>query len=312
MGSAISNTGTSITVSYTAAPTPGSYTVAVRNPDGGRATYNITVVAPPTITSISPATVPRTGSRAVVITGTGFQSGATVTMQGGVVSGVSVTPPTRVNATFTSDNSRSGISTVRVTNPDGSFADATISIDPSVPTISSGSQATPYQPMGRNTTITLNGAQFLSGATVTVGGGKGTVSGTIINGPGTTATVSYVPSSTGSTVFTLTNPDGGTASWTGNVQVNTQSTPTVTGVSPNSMVRKTKPRITISGSGFVTSPQPTVTWNGAACTINSVATTSIQCTGTAPGSAGTYTHNVVVTNSDGGKFTYAWTYTVTN
>ncbi len=92
--------------------------MSVTNPDGGTVTRAsaFTYQAPPTITSLAPTAGPTAGGTDVVITGTGFQAGASVRFGAALatvlqVSATSITVRTPAGA--------AGTVSVSVTNPDG-------------------------------------------------------------------------------------------------------------------------------------------------------------------------------------------------
>ena len=90
-------------------------------PDPGAAFLSVTACGvDPSITSIVPSSGPLIGGTSVVITGTGFQIGATVGI-GGVTALVSSVTPTQINAT-TGTAALAGIYDVVVINPDGRSA----------------------------------------------------------------------------------------------------------------------------------------------------------------------------------------------
>ena len=100
------NTATSLTANITIAPgaTIGNRNVTVTNADGGFGTRNnaFAVSAAPTVTSASPASRPRGSvNQVIVITGTGFASGAVATFSG---SGITVNSTTFTSATQISVN----------------------------------------------------------------------------------------------------------------------------------------------------------------------------------------------------------------
>jgi hypothetical protein len=85
------------------APT-GAYTVKVTNPDGSSATCTtcFSVIAGPTLTKLSPASVDQGTSKSVTLTGTGFASGAKITGPTGVTfSTVKVKSATSITAKVT-------------------------------------------------------------------------------------------------------------------------------------------------------------------------------------------------------------------
>jgi len=74
----------------------------------------------PTATSVLPTSGTTGGGTAVVLTGTNFVTGATVTVGGTAATGVTVTPPTTIN--FTTPAHAAGAVDVVVTNPDAQSA----------------------------------------------------------------------------------------------------------------------------------------------------------------------------------------------
>ena len=71
---------------------------------------------PPTLASVSPASGPTAGGKTVTLTGTGFQSGATVTFGGTAATSVVVASPTKITAVIPAK--AAGKVAVVVTNPD--------------------------------------------------------------------------------------------------------------------------------------------------------------------------------------------------
>lgn len=108
-----STTITAVTPSGTA----GAKNVKVTNPDTQFATLNsaFTYLGAPTVTSVTPSSGSEAGSTAVVITGTGFINGATVTFDG-----TPATSVTFVNSTTINCNTPAGTgqADIVVTNPD--------------------------------------------------------------------------------------------------------------------------------------------------------------------------------------------------
>ena len=91
---------TSLTAT-TAAHAAGAVDVVVTNPDTqtGTLTGGYTYIAPPTVTSIAAASGTTNGGTSVTITGTGFQSGATVTIGGAAATNVMFVNSTTITAT---------------------------------------------------------------------------------------------------------------------------------------------------------------------------------------------------------------------
>ncbi|MBV9292204.1 MAG: prepilin-type N-terminal cleavage/methylation domain-containing protein [Frankiales bacterium] len=117
-----SMTGTSVVLSVTPAAA-GTDTLTVYNTDGGTDTYVLTVNPAPTMTGLSPNSVSKSSTVTWTLTGTGFQSGATVsaTYKGSarVLSNITINAST-ITFKFTTTNNTGPITVaVTVTNPDG-------------------------------------------------------------------------------------------------------------------------------------------------------------------------------------------------
>lgn len=168
--------GKSASFTFTAT-TPGTFPFVCTQPSCGSGHTSMigqmivkAVAQGPTISSISPNSGPVTGGTTVTISGSGFQSGATVTF-GGVpaqVTSVSsssitaVTPLGPPNEQLTVD--------VQVTNPDGSMA----TLHPGFNYAPVALQVTSISPKsgGAGTVVTLTGQGFTSAVktTITFGG----------------------------------------------------------------------------------------------------------------------------------------------
>ncbi|MGA9800566.1 MAG: IPT/TIG domain-containing protein, partial [Terriglobales bacterium] len=197
---------TSITAT-TAAHSAGSVNVVVTNSDSQTGTltngYSYTN-PPPSVTSISPASGPATGGTSVTITGTGFLSGATVSIGGTAANGVTVVSGTSITATTPAH--AAGTATVVVTNSDGQNSSLkngyTYAANPA-PTVTSINPGT--GPTSGGTGLTITGANFVSGATVTFGGTPATG----VTVAGSTSITATAPSHAAGTVdVVVTNPDG--------------------------------------------------------------------------------------------------------
>jgi hypothetical protein len=135
-----------VTVSPTAAT--GPRTVTVRNPDGGRSscTNCLTINPKPTVTAATPLKVARGATTPGTITGTGFASGATVTVSGtGVTATVTnVTPTTLTVSWVATAGADRTVRDITVTNTDaGNAALASAFTVFSVPDAPTGVSATP-------------------------------------------------------------------------------------------------------------------------------------------------------------------------
>lgn len=123
----------------------------------------------PTISSVTSNTGPTSGGTAVTVTGTNFQSGVGVTFGGATATSVNVASNTEITAITPKGNA--GPVNVIVTNSDaqtGILANGfTYENSTTTPTITQISPAVGLTTGG--TTVTINGANFASGATVTFG-----------------------------------------------------------------------------------------------------------------------------------------------
>ena len=278
----------------------GAVTVTVTNPGGqsGSLGSAFTYLAPPTVNSVSPNNGPTAGGTAVTITGANFASGVTVTFGGTPATNVVVVNSTTITATTPAGGA--GAVAITVTNPggqSGSLGSAFTYLAP--PTVSSVSPNN--GPTSGGTAVTITGANFASGATVTFGGT-----------PATNVVVAN------STTITATTPAGSAGAVTVTVTVSGQSgsltsgftyvvIPTVSSVAPNNGPTAGGTPVTITGTNF--SAGATVTF-GAAAAINVVVVNSTTITATTPsGSAGTVAVTVTV-NSQSGSLTNGFTYVV--
>ncbi len=146
-------------------------------------------------------------------------------------------------------------------------------------------------PAGGGTGVTITGANFLAGATVTIGGSAAT-NVSVVSSTSITAKTPSHASGTANVVVTNSDGQSGTLN-NGYSYVN--PAPTVTSVSPSSGSSGGATGVTITGTNFLSGA--TVTFGGSAATnVSVVSSTSI--TAKTPSHA-TGTVNVVVTNSDG-------------
>src|ERR1051325_6530421 len=105
----------------------GPVTVTVTNPDGQSGSFNgfSYAAAGPSISSISPNTGPTTGGTAITISGSGFQSGATVTIGGVAAANVVFVNSSTLTVTTPlgpTNEQATQPKNVTVTNPDGQSA----------------------------------------------------------------------------------------------------------------------------------------------------------------------------------------------
>ncbi len=249
----------------------------------------------PSVTGLSPTGGPPGTS--VIITGTNFTSGSTVSF-GGVAATATVNSPTQITATAPSG---SGTVNVTVTTGAGTSATGTASqfIYSPPPTVTNLSPTSGIH----GTSVTITGTNFTSGSTVSFGGVAATAT---VNSP--TQITATAPSGSGTVYVTVTTGSGTSA--TGTASQFTYLPPTVTSLSPNS--GSTLTSVIITGTNFTSGS--TVSFGGVAATatVNS----STQITTSAPSGSGTV--YVTVTTSAGtsatgtaSQFTYPPPPTVT-
>ena len=255
----------------------------------------------PLVSSISPTSGSGSGGTAVTITGTGFLSGATVSI-GGTATGVNVVSSTSITATTPAHST--GAVNVVVTNTDNQAGTLTngYSYNPSnpAPTVSVISPATGTAAGG--TSVTITGTGFLTGAMVKLGGTAAT-NVNVVSSTSITATTAAHSAGAVSVVVTNTDSQNGTLT---NGYSYTNPVPNVTSIAPKSGPAAGGTSVTITGTGFLSGAA--VSLGGTAATgVNVVSSTSITAT-TAAHAAGAV--SVVVTNSDGqnGTLSNGFTY----
>jgi len=162
------------------------------------------------------------------------------------------------------------------------------------------------------TQLTLTGTNFVSGATVRVGG----TAATQVTVVSSTSITCLTPAGTSGLVDVSVSTSGGTATLEDAFTYNPG--PTLTGVAPGAGTSLGGTALTLTGTGFTANNAGanTVTVDGVACTsVNAASDTEITCTSPA-GTAGA-TVNVTVSNANGaatlpGGFTYHPAPAITN
>ncbi|HET7710489.1 MAG TPA: IPT/TIG domain-containing protein, partial [Thermoanaerobaculia bacterium] len=160
--------------------------------------------APPTITSLAPASGPVGGGTNVVITGTNFQNNATVRFGNANAISASVTSSTSITAVAPAQEA--GKVNVTVTNPDGTSATFDgYTYQSTAPTISAISPDA--GPIAGGTVVTISGSNFQNGVTVRFGS---TPAASVTFVSSSQLTVITPPLSAGPVTVTVTNPNGET------------------------------------------------------------------------------------------------------
>jgi hypothetical protein len=261
----------------------------------------------PTVTSISPNTGSTAGGTSVTITGTNFVVGATVSIGGAPATNVTVSNSTSITAVTPAHSA--GTVVVVVSNPDGQSGTLpggfTYSAPPApAPTVAAVSPNS--GPAAGGTAVTINGTNFVSGATVTFGGAIASN----VNVTSSTSLTAVTPAhSAGAVNVVVVNPDGQSGTLTGGFTYtgSSGSPPTVTGVSPNAGPTGGGTAVMISGTNFASGA--TLNFGGvAASNVNVVNSTTISAV-TPAHAAGAV--DVTVTNMDGLSGTLASGYSYT-
>jgi len=169
------------------------------------------VIVNPTITSISPNSGLLTGGIVTLIDGTGYKSGATVTIDG-ISASTTYVSSTRLKVTVPAGNSI-GLKDITVTNPDGGTVTQVGGYEYKIvtPTITSLSPNTANKAGGD--IILVDGTNFDSGTTVTINGVNSTVA--FVNNTRVKVTVPVSPI-TGDVPLVLTISSGQSVSTTFN------------------------------------------------------------------------------------------------
>jgi len=167
----VNTLGTTITATV-AITSPDTNTIdgyTVTNPDGGTAKAlavapaGLTIDAAPTITAVSPVTASASSTNAFTITGTGFLTGATVTLSSdGTCGTATVASATSITVSCTLGAAGSAAVTLSVVNPDGGTATSGTILAAKTTTTSSfrvtGAHGTAIA--GKTVTMTISGTGF--------------------------------------------------------------------------------------------------------------------------------------------------------
>ncbi len=226
------------------------------------ATYTIQAQLPaPVVSGLSPTSA-NAGGAALTLTvnGTNFVSGATVLWNGAPLTTTFGTATQLTAAVPANLIANAGTANVAVSQPSGISGVAAFTINAVAPTISSLSPATTAAG-GGVFTLTVNGTNFVSGASVNWNGAPLTTT----FGTATQLTAS-VPANliatAGTASVTVTEPAGTSNASTFTV---TAVTPTISSLSPSSAtVGGVDFPLTVSGTNFVSGAS--VNWNGAPLT----------------------------------------------
>jgi prepilin-type N-terminal cleavage/methylation domain-containing protein len=290
----VSMTGTTVQLIVTGG-TPGSDAITLTNPDGGTASFSLTVDPPPVISSVTPNPFLVNTSTTLTLTGSGFvAAGISVVAAHGTFTLGTVTTGSITLNNFTT--SVTGPDAITVTNADGGTTTFNVTVNP--PPTLTGVSPNPVV-VNKATTLTLSGTGFQAGATITATRGTWTV-GAIT--AGTITLNNFTVTTAGADVLTVHNPDGGTAT----ITVTVDAAPTITSFTPVAIVHNTTTGWTVNGTGFAAGATVTITEQGVTMTgitvpvlTGSTKITFNAKTANSPNS-GKVTIVITVTNPDGG------------
>jgi len=262
---------------------PGNVDVKVTNPDTGSDTLLAAfafegspppIVGPaPTISSVLPNSGPVVGGTVVTITGTDFQSGATVTFGQNPAAAVVFSSATQLLAT--TRPYAPGPVDVIVRNPDTQSARVSggFTYQP-VPAPTIISILPTSGPEGGGTLVTVWGTNFLAGATVSFGG---VAAASVTVTSATQLGAVTPPHAAGVVDVRVTNLDDQFATLVGAFTYGTPP-PTILSVAPSSGTTAGGTPVTITGTGFQPAvPDTMVTFGSVAASgVNVISSTQIH------------------------------------
>jgi len=281
--------GQTVTIPFTAT-TAGTFAFVCTNSscgDGhtsmlGRMIVNPVIVQPPQINSINPTSGSTTGGTDVTISGINFNASASVKFGGVNATNSSANSSTSIIAT--TPPHAAGAVSVQVTNPDGQSSTLNNAFTyavppPPAPTIAS---ITPDSgPTSGNTPVTIAGANFRAGATVTIGGFAAT-NVTVVNATTITAMTPLGPATEqlADKDVVVTNSDDTKGTLPAGFDY-TKPPLSVALITPSASLAAGGSKVSITGAGFTTALPTTVTIGGAAAT-NVQVVDAITITATVP------------------------------
>ncbi len=267
----------------------GTAVITMTNPDLTSDTWTITA---PKVTALSRTVIVAGQNMAVSVTGTGFQNGLTPVVTNATLS-ATVVSSSSVSMVMTGMVAGTN-ATVILENPDGgTTATMSFPVDPPPVVLS----ATPNKIVaGQAMNVTVTGTGFVSGMTLSQTNGTAL---TVISLNSTTLVLSITAATAGSDAITMTNPDGGTTSFS----LTVDPPPVIASSSPSPLLVSVAHTVTLTGTGFVSGL--TVAAANGSFTLGTVTPTSITLTNFLSSTVGSDV--VTVTNPDGGIGVYTLT-----
>ena len=252
-----------------------------------------TYIPAPTVTKVEPSSGPAAGGTVVTITGSGFLTGATVTI-GSAASEVEVVSATEITAKTAAH--AEGEDPVVVTDGGGTSSGSVKYTYIPAPTVTKLEPSS--GPAGGGTQVRITGSNLAGASAVKFAG----VSATAVKVESPSEIVATSPAGSGTVNVTVTTP-GGTSAESSADHYTYIPAPTVTKVDPPSGSVVGGTAVTIKGSGFLKGS--TVTIGSAASAVEVVSETELKAK-TAAGAAGP---QEVVVSDEGGSSTGGPTYT---
>ncbi len=272
--------------------TAGTANIIVDSNGASTAATTFAINAPPSITTLSPASViAGSGSFTLTVNGTGFVSGAQIQWNGAML------PTTFVSATQLTASVAGGLIanvgsvTILVNYSGASSAGATLPING--PPVITGLSPASAGAGGAAFTLTVNGSGFTSTSAISWNGAALTTK--FVNATQLTASVtaSLIASAGTATIVVAT---GGASSSPFTLPIDPP--PAISGLSPGTVVGSGLPfTLTVNGTGFLTGA--TVQWNGTSLSTTYV--TSAELTAVVPANlaVGSATASIVAMNPGG-------------
>lgn len=269
-----SATQLSAAVSANLLASAGSASVTVVNPDGtasNAVTFTISS-APPSITSISPATAIAGGAAfTLTVKGAGFVSGAAVQWNGSGLATTFVSAAQLSAAVPANLIAKAGSATVTVANPDGGVSgQAAFTIVP--PPVITRLSPNAVDAAGAAFTLTVFGSGFVSGAAVQWNGTLLTQTEFVSASQLTASVPASLIAAPGAASITVVNPDGGTSA-AATFTINVPPPPTITFSAPSTAQPASPQTITFStGSAYPFDIAGTMTLSFAPDVVNPITT----------------------------------------
>jgi len=267
------NSATSLTAAVTSAQlvSAGTVSVTVKNTSNGSSGASKFTVSTPAIASLSPSSAAAGAAGfTLAVTGSGFISGSTV-MWGATALTTTYNSATSLSATVTGTQVASAASVSVTVKNTGSASSPAFKFAVNAPTISSLSPSS-VAAGSAGFTLTVNGANFVSGATVMWG--TTALTTTYLNASSVTAPITSAQiASSGTVKVTVKNATTAISS----AATFTINAPKITSLSPATIpAGSTGFTLTVNGSNFLSGA--TVVWGTASLPTSFVSATQLTAT----------------------------------